>query len=86
VIAASEGYAPILANAEPAAVGTVLRVHLLEQDHAVRDALDVCVLADRSQVVEQEHRAAASVEVLLQCQDLPAIPERASCQQPQLGK
>ena len=72
----------------PAAGGDRRRigVHLLEHDHAVRDALDVRVVIMRGEIVEQHHRAAAAIEILLQRQDLPPIAERASGQQPELGQ
>src|SRR5688572_12160353 len=82
VVSAAKRHTAVLANSEPAAIGAVFGIHLLEDDHAVRDALDAGVVISGRQVVEQHHRAAAPVEVLLQREDLTPVAERASRQQP----
>ncbi len=75
VIAAAEFDAAVLDDAQPAPLGAVFGIQLLEQNDAVRDALHLQVVIGRGHVVEQHHRAIASGEELLQREDLPAIPQ-----------
>ena len=84
VIAAAELHAAVLDDAQPPALGAVLGIQLLEQDDAVRDALHLQVVVGRRHVVEQQHRALARREELLQRQNLAAIAQRVAGQQPQL--
>ena len=53
VVAAAKLRAAILDHAQPAALRAVVRMHLLEADHAVRDALHLQVVVGRRHVVEQ---------------------------------
>ena len=84
VIPAAKLHAPVLDDAETAALGAVLGIQLLEQHHAVRDALHLQVAIDRGQVVEEDDGAVPGREELLQCEDLPPIAERAAGEEPQL--
>ena len=60
VVAAAELHAAVLDDAQPPPLRAVFRVQLLEQHHAVRDALHLQVVLGRGQVVEQQHRAVAA--------------------------
>ena len=53
VIAAAELHAAVLDDPQPAPLGAVLGIELLEQDDAVRDALHLQVVVGRRHVVEQ---------------------------------
>ena len=80
------GHAAILHDAQPAARPAVVERQLLEQDDAVRQALQLQVAAARGEVVEQEHRAVAPGEELLEREDLTAIAQRLARQQLHLGQ
>ena len=84
VVAALEGRSAVLGHLQAPALRAVLGRQLLEQQHAVGDALDLQVLLGGGAVVEQQHRAAATREDLLERQDLPAKTQRAPRQQAQL--
>ena len=76
-----------LEEPQPATVSAVLRSELLELENAMRDALEL-ELVGRSggEGVEEQHRAIAFAEVLLERQDLSTVAQRVPCEQPHLGK
>ena len=74
----------ILHDAHPAARAAVVERQLLEQDDAVRQALQLQVAAARGEVVEQQHRAVAAGEELLERENLAAVAQRLARQQPHL--
>ena len=57
VIAAAKSRAAKLDDAQPPPLGAVLGTEMLEQDHAVRDALHVQIVIGGRHVVEQHHGA-----------------------------
>ena len=64
----------------------VFRIQLLEAQHAVGDALHLQVVVRARHVVEQQHRAVAADEELLEREDLAAIAKRVAGEQAQLGE
>src|SRR4030095_15747615 len=56
---------------------------VFEKQRAMRDAQHLQVVFGSRQVVEQKHGAVLAREVLLQREDLPAIPERVTREQSQ---
>ena len=84
VIAAAEVDAAHLDHAKPAALGAVIKGHLLQGDDAVGDAVQLQVVHLGRQIVEQHHGAAPAGEEVLQRQDLPAVAQRVLGQQPHL--
>ena len=86
VMTAAEAHAPVLDHAEPATLGPVIGMELLEPDHAVRDAVHLQVVLGGGQVVEQHDRAGAYREELLQRQDLSPVAQGGAGQQSQFGE
>jgi hypothetical protein len=84
VVAAAELAPAVLQHPHAAAIGAVLGQQLLEDDHAVRDALHLQVAPGAGEVVQQQHGAAAAAEELLQRQQLAAVAQRIAREQPQL--
>ena len=84
VIAAAESHPAVLENDEPSPLRPVLRKELFEPHHAVRDALHLQVVVVAGQVVEEQHGAASAAKKLLERENLPAVPQRAACEQPKL--
>src|SRR5262245_31320334 len=76
--------AAILGHLQPTAQCAEGRYEVLEEQRAVCDALHLQVMRLGSEVVQEQHRALLSREVLLERQDLTAVPERVSGQQSQL--
>src|SRR4051795_11092040 len=73
-------------DAQPASLGTVFRRELLEQENAVRETLYLGISGFARPVIEQEGRAIAPDEVLLQRENLSPIAQRSLREQPQLGE
>ena len=86
VVAAAEVAAAQLDDLQLPARLAVRRRLLLERDHAVGDALQLQVRALGGAVVEQEHRAVAADEELLEREDLAPVAQRALRQQAHLGE
>ena len=84
--AAAKFYAPIFDDARTPPLCAIRRRQFLEPQHAVRHAVDGLVADVRRHVVEQQHRGAQICKIVLDRQNLPPIPQRALCQQPDLGK
>ena len=61
---AHETDAAILDDPDAATLGAIFRIRLLEQYHAVRDALQLQVVVGLRAVVQQHHRAPATREEL----------------------
>ena len=74
-----------LDDAQPPPRPAVFERQLLQQQHAVAEALQLRVLAARL-VVQQQHRGVHAGEVGLQRQDLAAEPQRIARQQLQLAE
>ena len=87
VIPAAKRDAAVLDDAQPAALGAVLGVELLEQDRR-RARCSAPAGRDRRAVMSSSRsdRALAADEELLQRQDLPPIAQRVSGQEPELGQ
>jgi len=66
------------------ALRSVFGADLLEAHDAVSDVLHLKVLLARRHVVEQHRRAVAPDEILLERQNLAAIPQRVAGKQPEL--
>ena len=86
VVAAAELDPAVLQHLQAPTLRAVLRLRLLEQQHAVRDAAHLQVLLGRGHVVEQQHGALAVHEELLERQDLAPVAQRVAGQQPHLGQ
>ena len=86
VIAAAELHAAIFRHAQPPALRAVFGADLLEAHDAVSDALHLKVLLARRHVVEQHRRAVAADKELLERENLAAVAQRVSGEQPKLGK
>ena len=84
VVPAAERPRPHLVHAQAAALRAVFGRQLLEVEHAVGEALQLDVARLRGAVVQQEHRAVAAGEELLEGQDLAAVAQRITRQQPHL--
>jgi hypothetical protein len=81
VVAAAERLGAILDHAQARAARAVVGRHLLEPQHAVGDAVHRLVQRVGRQVVEHQHGRAVAREIVLQCQDLPAVAQRALAEQ-----
>ena len=58
---------------------------LLEQDDAVRDALQLEIVVGGGVIVEHQHGAVAAGEVFLEGEDLPPVSQRIAREQAHLG-
>ena len=76
VEAAAERPAAHLEHAQAAALGAVFLRHVLERDHAVRQAVQLQVVVGGGAVVEQQHRALLADEELLERQHLAPVAQR----------
>ena len=86
MVAAAEGHAAQLLDPQAAPLRAVLGRELLEVDDAVGEALQLQVGRVGGAVVEEDDRAAAAGEELLQGQDLAPVAQRVAGQQPHLGE
>src|SRR5690606_6411118 len=77
VIAATKALGSVLHDLEAPPVPSVLGSEFLETDHAVSDAMLRLVGRLGRKVVKQENGWPVTGEVVLQCQDLAAIPQGA---------
>ena len=59
---------------------------LLEQDHAVRNRMQLQVVRCGGQIVQQDYGALATCEKMLERENLTSIAQRALSQQAQLGQ
>jgi hypothetical protein len=84
VKAAAERGAAVLDDAQAAALRAVLGTEVLQQDHAVSDALHVQIVIGGCHVVEHDDRAVTPGEELLERQDLPPVAQRIAGHEPQL--
>jgi hypothetical protein len=82
VQAAAVALAANLENLQAAALAAEFRELLLQPKDAVGDALDLQVVIG-GQVVENEHRAIATAEELLEREDLAAEAQRVAREEPQ---
>jgi len=80
------GDTAVLDDADPAAGASVFNRQLLEENHAVRQALQLQVAVFGGVVVQQQHGAGAPGKVLLQRQDLPPVPQGVPREQPHFGQ
>src|SRR5689334_19289219 len=81
VNAAADRHAAQLEDAKPAPLGAELVGELLEDNHPVRDALQLAIAPFGCPVVQHEHGTITAAEELLERQDLPAIAQCALCHQ-----
>src|SRR4051812_13284298 len=86
VISSAELHAAQLHDAQPPAIGTVVRRRLLQLDPPVRHRVRLRLWPAAEAIIEQQHSGLLSYEVLLERKDLPAKTERVLRQQAQLGQ
>ena len=86
VISAAEFHAATLEHAQAATLPAVLRMQLLEQHDAVRNAAHLHIVVVSRQVVEQQYRAGARRKVVLQRENLSAVSQCASREQTKFGQ
>src|SRR3546814_18466858 len=58
---------------EAPALGAIVRIQLLERNHAMRNALHLQVMVGAGHVIEQQHSTVPAAEELLQGQDLATV-------------
>lgn len=86
VIAATELDAAHLHHVEAPPLSAKAVERLFERDHSVCDAVQLEIAILGGLVVEHQHGAAPSGEILLQGKDLPAVAKRALGEEAQLGQ
>ena len=84
--AAAEFPAAHFVNPQPPPLGAELRRHLVQPDHAMRDAVQREVILMFGQVIEQEGGGAVAREVVLQRHDLAPVTQAALRQQADVGQ
>lgn len=86
VVPTPEPRAPQLRHLHPAPLGAVVERHVLQGDHAVRQAVELQVALRRRLVVDQKDRALPVGEELLEREDLSAKAQRVAREEPHLGE
>ncbi len=86
VVATAELDAAHLDDPQTPAFGAIVDGQLLQQDDPMGNRVQLQVAHFRGLVIEQDHRAAAGGEEVLECQHLPAIAQRALRQQSHFRK
>jgi hypothetical protein len=86
VVSADELDSTHFNDAQSTALRAVLDCQLFQQHYAVRDRMQLQIVASRSEVIQQNDRAAPTSEKVLERQHLPPVTKRALREQPQLRK
>ena len=83
VIAATELHAAEFHNPQPPPLRPIIGLQVVQPNDAVRDALHLEIVVGRRHVVEEDQRAVAGREKLLERKNLPAVAERGTGQESQ---
>ncbi len=86
VIPATAGDTAKLDDNEPPPLCAVLGIHLLQAHHAVCNALNLEVAIRAGQIVQEQDGAMLPTEELLEGQNLAAVSQRISREEPQFRK
>ena len=86
VVPASKVETAELGDPQPSPLGAERGGELLEPDDTMRDAVQLEIVGLRGPVIEEQHGAPPPDEELLQGQDLPAVAQRVSREQTNLGQ
>src|SRR6266480_5622819 len=86
MIAAQKALPATLDDPQPSPLTSIDRGELIEVDYAMSDAVHGAIGALGGEIVEHDHSGIVLSKIVLQCEDLPAIAQRALRQKANLGQ